>query len=136
MPAANWPKLENKRNTAGINVEDAREGNTPVHEELFAAHITLHLNRLSHFSTPGLKDIPFMRIHMHRHCLKQKISIRHLSYISFPVPKVDFEKRNSTRLAELPNGWDFCDLRNIALSRKFAGNQFQSSNRARFGHRR
>lgn len=147
MPAANWPKLENKRNTAGINVEDAREGNTLVHEELFAAHITLHLNRLSHFSTPPtLKVFPlyaYLCTYIPWHCLKQKIFIGHLSYVSssplpllLPLLKVDdFRKRNSSR-AELSNGWDFCNLRNIALSGKFAGNHFLSSNRPRSGHRR
>lgn len=46
-----------------------------------------------------------------------------------PLRKWTTSKRG-TWLTKLSNGWDFCDLRNIALSRKFAGNHFLSSNRA------
>jgi len=86
MPAANWPKLENKRNSAERNVEDAREGNTPVYEELFAARIMLHLNATkTAFPPPTLKTSLFMRIRMHLRYLKQKISIEHLSRVPFPI---------------------------------------------------
>lgn len=96
MPAANWPKLENKRNTAGINVEDAREGDTPVHKELFAARITLHLSRLK----PLFDSLIPLYAYAHRHCLEQKISSEHLSRAS-PSPeswwlrKEELDSRNS-----------------------------------------
>jgi len=125
MPAANWPKLENKRNIARINVEDAREENTPVYEELFAAWITL--NRLRHFSIPDLKSISFYVYPYALFRTKDFYCASSTCVLSSVLKVDDFRKRNSTRGTLMVD--IFCDLRNIALSRKFASNQFLSSNR-------
>lgn len=99
MPAANWPKLENKRNSAERNVEDAREGNTPVYEELFAARIMPSISAgPNRFSASDIKDISlFMRIRMHRRCLKQKLSTERLSHGTFSAVLRKLTPKNPTR---------------------------------------
>lgn len=67
----NWPKLENKRNSASRNIEDAREGNNThgLYEEIFAVRIMLLSMCQAGSPTSNLKNILFMRWHIHTHTI-------------------------------------------------------------------